>query len=153
MTDIAESQWSAVATNLLLVATVDPMEIGRRIKQAREQKGWTQLVFALEANVSPSTVTRWESGKLPPVRELIRVAQLLGVDPDYFVGDDGPLAPRPVTVVEYAEEIVKRLDAGELIASSLLAGLAEDLDRLAEQAGRVAARLRQAGTSGKRSSV
>lgn len=67
------------------MATVDPREIGRRIKRAREKKHWTQLEFALGANVSPSTIARWESGKLPPVRELIRVAELLGVDADDLV--------------------------------------------------------------------
>jgi transcriptional regulator with XRE-family HTH domain len=53
--------------------------------------GWTQLAFALEADVSPSTVTRWESGKLPPVRELMRIAELLGVSPEELVepGDEG----------------------------------------------------------------
>jgi transcriptional regulator with XRE-family HTH domain len=35
------------------------------------------LEFALKAHVSPSAVTRWESGKLPPVRELMRIADLL----------------------------------------------------------------------------
>ena len=88
MSHIAATQWTATRGRLLLVATVDPREIGRRIKLAREKKTWTQLTFALEANVSPSTITRWESGKLPPIRELIRVAGLLGVEPDYLVETD-----------------------------------------------------------------
>lgn len=88
MNHIAATQWTASHGRLLLVATVDPREIGRRIKKAREAKGLTQLAFALDANVSPSSVTRWEAGKLPPVRELMRIAELLGVEPDYLVEAD-----------------------------------------------------------------
>lgn len=70
---------------LLLAVTVEPGEIGRRIKRARESRGWTQLVFAREASVSPSTVQRWEAGALPPVRELIRIADVLQVETDVLV--------------------------------------------------------------------
>jgi DNA-binding XRE family transcriptional regulator len=65
--------------NLLLVVSVSPTEIGQRIKAARQRKDWTQLEFALEAGVSPATIQRWEAGKLPRVRELMRVAELLGI--------------------------------------------------------------------------
>jgi DNA-binding XRE family transcriptional regulator len=51
---------------LLLAVSLEPREIGQRIRLARERKGWTQLAFALEADVSPSTVQRWEGGKLSP---------------------------------------------------------------------------------------
>lgn len=67
--------------------SIEPKEIGARIAAARARKGWTQLAFALEADVSPSSITRWESGKLPPVRELMRIADLLGVDADELVED------------------------------------------------------------------
>lgn len=71
--------------NLLLTVAIEPDEIGRRLKTARERKGWTQLQFAMEANVSPSSVQRWESGRLPPVRELMRLADVLGVEAEEFV--------------------------------------------------------------------
>lgn len=76
--------------NLLLTVAIEPDEIGRRIKAAREKKGWTQLQFAYQASVSPSSVQRWESGRLPPVRELMRLADVLGVSVDVFV--DGATA-------------------------------------------------------------
>lgn len=62
-----------------------PAEIGARIKEARNRKGWTQLQLALEAGVSPSTVTRWERGGLPPMRELIRLATVLEVPAEELV--------------------------------------------------------------------
>jgi transcriptional regulator with XRE-family HTH domain len=148
MASITETQWSLATSRILLVATVDPSEIGRRIKRAREQKGWTQLTFALEANVSPSTITRWESGKLPPVRELIRIAQLLDVDADYLVEDETPIAPRPVAVVDYADEILRRLEAGDAVAPALREELAVELERLSERSSRAAARLRRVSKVG-----
>lgn len=90
MSCIASSQWTRAHGTLLLAVSLEPKEIGRRIAAARARKGWTQLAFALEADVSPSTVTRWESGKLPPVRELIRIAELLEVSPEELVEPDDP---------------------------------------------------------------
>lgn len=70
--------------------SLEPAEIGARIKQARLRKGWTQLDLALQAEVSPSTVTRWERGGLPPMRELIRLADVLEVEAEELV--DPPAA-------------------------------------------------------------
>lgn len=84
------TQWTAAKSRLLLAMTIEPREIGQRIKAAREAKLWTQLQFAAEANVSPSTVARWEAGKLPPVRELVRISGVLGIAPDELVGEAQP---------------------------------------------------------------
>jgi transcriptional regulator with XRE-family HTH domain len=85
MTRNAERHFSTQHSRLLLAVSLDPREVGRRIAGARDAKGWTQLAFALAADVSPSTIQRWEAGKLPPVRELLRVAELLEVEPDTLV--------------------------------------------------------------------
>src|SRR5262245_50227291 len=58
---------------------LEPREIGQMIAAARKARGWTQVVFALNIGVSPSTVQRWEAGQVPPVRELLRVGRLLGI--------------------------------------------------------------------------
>jgi transcriptional regulator with XRE-family HTH domain len=79
------TQTATFSGTLLLAAVMEPQEIGARIKSARTKRHWTQLEFAREANVSPSSVARWERGVLPPVRELIRVAGVLGVDPQQLV--------------------------------------------------------------------
>ena len=79
------TQRTSQFANFLLAVQLEAEEIGRRIKVARERKGWTQLKFSYEANVSPSSVQRWEAGKLPPVRELMRLADLLGVETDQFL--------------------------------------------------------------------
>lgn len=73
---------------LLLAVSIEPQEIGRRIAAAREKRGWTQMVFAQTANVSVSSVQRWERGDLPPVRELIRLAGVLGIEAEQLVEVD-----------------------------------------------------------------
>lgn len=113
VTYIADRRWTRAHGTLLLAVAMDPKEIGKRIAAARTRRGWTQLAFALEADVSPSTVQRWESGKLPPVRELMRVAELLEVEPEQLVeleptGDD-QLAALRGEVGELREMVAKLL--------------------------------------------
>jgi transcriptional regulator with XRE-family HTH domain len=76
----------------------DPKDVGRRMRWAREAKGWTQLEFSRQANVSPGTVSRWERGMVPPVRELIRLAGVLDIDPVDLV------EPSPPVGAELVEE-------------------------------------------------
>lgn len=90
---------------LLLGMTLEPKEIGGRIKRARLRQGWTQLQLALEADVSPSTVTRWERGGLPPMRELIRLAAVLNVPAEDLVEDH-----LPQEEAERLEALIVRLE-------------------------------------------
>src|SRR5262249_20385018 len=88
--------------------TMEPKDVGRRMAAARKARGWTQLAFALEADVSPSTVTRWEAGHLPPVRELRRVADVLGLPPAELV--EGGEQDRPLAeLVRERAELVREL--------------------------------------------
>lgn len=99
------SQWVRPHGKLLLAVSMDPREVGKRIAEARNDRGWTQLQFALEADVSPSSIQRWEAGQLPPVRELLRIAEVLGVDPERLV--EPPLtSPRP------SEDLLRQVAAG-----------------------------------------
>jgi transcriptional regulator with XRE-family HTH domain len=66
---------------------LDPNEIGRRIAAARRRKGWTQLDLALRAHVSPSSISKWERGRLPPVPQLIRLAEVMEIDPGELVAE------------------------------------------------------------------
>lgn len=120
MTSSVVTQFTRNHGKLLLAVAMDPREVGRRIKLARERKGLTQLEFALEANVSPSSVARWESGKLPPVRELMRLADLLEVPVEDLVespGESGAtltdLAVEVATVRGQLARVLELLEPGE----------------------------------------
>lgn len=72
---------------ILRAVPLTPGEVGARIASAREEmkpKPWSQFDLALALGVSPSTVYRWEKGKLPSVNELIRLADVLEKPADYF---------------------------------------------------------------------
>lgn len=113
------------------MATVEPREIGRRIKRARLAKHWTQLEFALAANVSPSTVARWEAGKLPPVRELIRVGEVLGVDADYLVDAElDDTATESEAALQAVLEEVSAMRAEVRQRDQMLAARLDELARL-----------------------
>jgi transcriptional regulator with XRE-family HTH domain len=112
VSNTAATHWTKAHGTLLLAVSIEPTVIGKRIAEARNKRGWTQLQFALEANVSPSSVARWESGKLPPIRELIRIADLLRVDPDYLVE---PFNEEPSAAAADVADLSLRL--GELEAA------------------------------------
>lgn len=132
MSHTVTTQKDRTFRTLLLAVAIGPDEIGRRIKAAREKRGWTQLQFAMEANVSPSSVQRWEGGRLPPVRELVRIAEILGVTTDELVEPDG--------TVSFDDE-----DRLRAIVHEELAGVRETMARIEE--------LLEAPTQGRRAST
>lgn len=99
------TQASSAFRTLLLGVSIEPREIGTRIAAARERQGWTQAVLAQEANVSISSVQRWERGELPPVRELIRLAGVLRIEPEQLV---------EIEPTETEQIAALRKDVGEL---------------------------------------
>lgn len=125
MTSQARSQFTAAHGKLLLAVALTPKEVGERIKLAREAKGWTQLEMAIEGHVSPSSVTRWESGKLPPVRELMRIAGLLGVEPEVLVEEIPSIAVREDRLVRLESQIETVLEICRDLKAELIA-LTED---------------------------
>lgn len=61
-------------------------EIGDKIAEKRKEKGWTQRELAEMLHVSDKNVSKWECGRgVPDVFYLKRLAELFGVDMDFFV--------------------------------------------------------------------
>lgn len=50
---------------------------GKRIGQLRRRRRWSQAELARRLEVERTTVLRWESGSLPPVRMLILLSDVL----------------------------------------------------------------------------
>jgi transcriptional regulator with XRE-family HTH domain len=60
-------------------------DIGRLIRERREQLGWSQSELGVRFGVGQTAISYYEAGKRSlSAAELIRMARLLGVQPDYF---------------------------------------------------------------------
>lgn len=58
----------------------DPVQIGARIRDARQGKGWTQERLAESVGVSRSAVAQWETGRAGQLTShLSRIAEVLDV--------------------------------------------------------------------------
>lgn len=65
------------------------MEIGKRIKQLRGDKGWNQEDFAEKVFVSRQTVSSWENDKsYPDIKSLLLMSELFGVTLDDLIKGD-----------------------------------------------------------------
>jgi transcriptional regulator with XRE-family HTH domain len=64
------------------------MEVGSRIKRAREQAGMTQAELAEKAGVKQARISLWESGKRQQMslEHLRSIARALGVSADFLIG-------------------------------------------------------------------
>ena len=63
----------------------DPVQIGERIREARQAKGWTQDELADVVGVSRSAVAQWETGRAGQVTgNLARIAEVLDVGIEYL---------------------------------------------------------------------
>ncbi|MCM1438626.1 MAG: helix-turn-helix domain-containing protein [Roseburia sp.] len=58
-----------------------------RLKEARQDKGWTQKQLASAINTTDDSVYSWEKGRSQPSIELIcRLCEVLEVSADYLLG-------------------------------------------------------------------
>ena len=64
------------------------MDVGSRIKRAREQAGMTQAELAEKACVKQARISLWESGKRQQMslEHLRSIARALGVSADFLIG-------------------------------------------------------------------
>src|ERR1044072_4494362 len=67
-------------------------ELARRIKTARDEKGWKQKQLAAAVHVEPGTVSRWETAAhAPDITTLKIIARELDKPLSYFVADPAEL--------------------------------------------------------------
>lgn len=64
-------------------------ELGKRIKQAREEARMSQLQVGVSLGVTDKTVSGYESGRIaPPIDKLMSLADLFKKPITYFLGAD-----------------------------------------------------------------
>ena len=69
------------------------MDVGKRIRQLRENKGWEQLELAKKINISQSKMNKIETGFQKRIEPelLVDLSNVLGATVDYIVGNtDNP---------------------------------------------------------------
>lgn len=113
------------AASLILALDVQRREVGRRVVQLRESKGWGQEDLAHEAGVSVKTVSRVENGRHESRNNTVeRIADALGVDKDELWPKPAPLGlgvedPYQAQLDRIEEEIAKlRADVGRLVVAT-----------------------------------
>lgn len=67
------------------------LQIGTRIRNARQERGWTQDQLATAIGVSRSAVAQWETGRAGQVTtNLTRIAQALDVSVGILLHGESP---------------------------------------------------------------
>ena len=91
-------------------------EIGKRVKQARQEKGMSQMELAEAVGISASFLSNIEVGRQSMnIKTLIAISDTLDVSTDWILRND----TRAATYVT-AEEIAKELDGCTLRERGLL---------------------------------
>ena len=85
-----------------------------RLKELRENRGWSQRQTAMKAGLAPTTYHNYETGLREPDMETFgRLADLFGVSVDYLIGK----AKCKMTMDEYNEYMAEQFrlqeEAGE----------------------------------------
>jgi transcriptional regulator with XRE-family HTH domain len=106
-----EGQPPPRCTVLLAVPKSDfDRNLGRRLQRAREKAGWTQEALAFRVDIDPTTLSRYETGRLPvPIQVLWSASNALGVKLTTLL-DFSREVPRPL---RGPPVVPKRLPASE----------------------------------------
>ena len=81
------------------------MELSKRIKELRTEKGWSQETLAERAYVSRQTISNWETEKSSPdVHSLLILCDVFGVSLDELIKGD----------VDTMKETIKNDEAGKM---------------------------------------
>lgn len=100
-------------------------ELGRRIKQARDDRGWKQKDLAQQVHVEPMTVSRWERGvNTPDLDTLALIARATGKPQSFFVEE------RKVT--QTTDQRLGAMSQNQQDALALLRELVATVDELKE---------------------
>ncbi len=104
-----------------------PTEFGRRLKEVRELRGFTQSELAAGAKIKPVMVSHFETGARghASADTLVKLANALQVSIDYLLGRSDELAPRGGRL----EVAFRKLDRASDQTIDAVAEIAETLAR------------------------
>lgn len=97
-------------------------EIGKKIKQAREEQGISQRDLGMSLGLSDKAVSAYEASRtVPPLETLIRVADELNKPLDYFIREDShdyKIETRIAAVEQTLQKLLAELKNIQEFASS-----------------------------------
>jgi transcriptional regulator with XRE-family HTH domain/KaiC/GvpD/RAD55 family RecA-like ATPase len=83
-----------------------PIDVGRRLKELRSQKGFSQTELGKLVGVTPSTISQVESNQIyPSLPALIKIAEILSVDVTYLLQGEAKSTNRVVFPVSEAFDV------------------------------------------------
>ena len=103
---------------------IEIMEIGSKIRNARNEAGYTQERAAEALGVSRQTISNWENGRsYPDIVSVIRMSGLYSVSLDHLLKEEETMKDTYTAYLEESTNIVKsrdRLTKAVLIAAAVL---------------------------------
>lgn len=97
------------------------MSIGKRIKQLRQEKGWSQDELAFHAQIDGRQISRYENDKVTPsVEVVVKLATAFDVSADHLLFDNAPKRPLHEPTSKLSEKIMSLDNLSEEDEASLL---------------------------------
>ena len=85
------------------------MEIGKKIKEQREQKNWSQDDLAEILNISRQSISKWELNKVyPSIDMLIKMSDLFDISLDELIKGDKQLNIQLLKHISNLFQMIKR---------------------------------------------
>lgn len=96
------------------------MELGRKIQNARIEKGFTQEQTADALGVSRQTISNWENDKTyPDIVSVIKMSELYSVSLDHLLKEEKSMNQKQ-TYMEYLEESTNTVKAKKTLEKAIL---------------------------------
>lgn len=93
------------------------MEIGKKLKDARNHSGFTQEQAAEKINVSRQTISNWENEKsYPDIISVIKLSDLYSISLDDLLKGD-------TKMIEHLEESTNTVKSSRALISAILANI------------------------------
>lgn len=100
---------------------VSIMSLGNKVKQLRQEKGWSQDELAFHAGIDGRQISRYENDKVTPsVDVVIKLARAFNVSVDHLLIDDVPRRPLREPISKLAEKVLHLDNMSEEDEASLL---------------------------------
>ena len=66
---------------------IDSKKMGKRLKELRKSKGWSQIRMMTETEIDQALISKFENGeRIPPPETLVILADFFDTSTDYILG-------------------------------------------------------------------